>query len=120
MRSGKTAYADDNTFHSGNPTGQRPREFPLSHRTPFVAHLHPWEAKTKAEKKQRRRRNPSPNRNPGASARVSFQLRPSRAPTRPLRRATRRRKALPPGRAFLAIEGTESGSRIAEFEPHAA
>ena len=41
--------------------------------TPFVAHLHPWEAKTKAGKKKRRPRNPSLNRNPAAGARVSYQ-----------------------------------------------
>jgi hypothetical protein len=76
--------------------------FVLSHPAPFVAHFYPWEAKTKAEKKQRRHRNPSLNRNPAASAKGSSQpRRRSRAPIqRPLPARHPMRKG-PPARKGL-------------------
>jgi hypothetical protein len=51
---------------------------PLSQSRSFVAHLHAWEAKTKAEKKSRRPPSPNPNRNPARDAKASRRPRRSR------------------------------------------
>lgn len=50
----------------------------LFRRRLFVAFLHLWETKTEARKKPRRRPSPNRNRRPGASAKCSRRLRPSR------------------------------------------
>jgi len=50
------------------PQRPEPHFIRLSLAHPFVAHLHPWEAKTKVEKKSRRRRSPSRKRNPHRDA----------------------------------------------------
>jgi len=67
---------------------------------PFVAHLQPWEAKIKAEKKSRRRPSRSQNRNRRSDARALLQLRPSR-----LRSSAHERRATGAERLSLSREG---------------
>jgi hypothetical protein len=66
-----------------------------------VAHLQPWEAKTKVEKKSRRRPSRSLNRNPAIGVKHSRQPRRSRTGSRPPHRST----AFDPRKGLLCPEG---------------